>query len=113
MQSVHACAVQTHFSVFSCFLKERSLEGAFGVRFGVYFGVFLDILVTKRYFKKCFKKRCPSRLKQGAINNSGGSRTAPLAHALFKQETTIWTATATLSSADAKLLARIQFLLQS
>ena len=59
MQSVHACAVQTHFSVFSCFLKERSLEGAFGVRFGVYFGVFLDILVKKGTSKNASKKGAP------------------------------------------------------
>jgi|AACY02.9.fsa_nt_gi hypothetical protein len=29
MQSVHACAVQTHFSVFLCFLK----KGSFGLPF--------------------------------------------------------------------------------
>ncbi len=47
MQSVHACAVETHFSVFAVFLKTCSLKGANGVKFGVDFGVFVEISVKK------------------------------------------------------------------
>ena len=47
MQSVHACAVETHFSVFAVFLKTCSLKGANGVKFGVEFGVFVEISVKK------------------------------------------------------------------
>ena len=37
MQSVHACAVQTHFSVFAFFLEKGSLKSQTVVNFGVFF----------------------------------------------------------------------------
>ena len=59
MQSVHACAVQTHFFVFSFFLKIWSLKGAHGVKFGVYFSVFVDISVKNGASKNVSKKGVP------------------------------------------------------
>ena len=59
MQSVHACAVQTHFFVSSFFLKIWSLKGAHGVKFGVYFSVFIDISVKNGASENVLKKCVP------------------------------------------------------
>ena len=59
MQSVHACAVETHFSVFAVFLNICSLKGANGVKFGVDFGVVVEISVKKGASKKVSKKGAP------------------------------------------------------
>jgi hypothetical protein len=92
MQSVHACAVETHFSVFAVFLKICSLKGVNGVKFGVDVGVFVEISVKKGASKHVSKKGAPPNANEClrvSIPLPGGSWAARLARALFKQETTI------------------------
>jgi len=48
MQSVHACAVQTHFSVFACFLKNRLPRTMCWLHFGSNVHAKLQILAKKR-----------------------------------------------------------------
>ena len=57
MQSVHACAVQTHFSVFLFFLEMSALKGANLVKFDVYFCVFVDISVKQDASKHVSKMK--------------------------------------------------------
>ena len=83
MQSVHAGAVQTHFSIFALSLKSSPQNTSFWVPFWTHFSSKMAGLGEKRVPKKCFKKRCPARLKQNSIHRPGGSLTAPLACAVF------------------------------
>jgi len=59
MQSVHACAVQTHFSVFVVFLKKGSLKSLNLVNFGVIFCKKNDVCVEKEGPKTGSKKGAP------------------------------------------------------
>ena len=78
MQSAHACAVETHFFVFACFLKIGStlphsdsiLEPLF---------VNNHNFEWKKSSKKWFKKRWPPWLKQVPMTLARRSLAAPLA----------------------------------
>ena len=56
MQSIHACAVQTHFSVFAFFLDKGSLETLKWVNFGVIFRQSSDFSLKKGVPKTASKK---------------------------------------------------------
>ena len=56
MQSVRACAVQTHFSVFEVRLKKRFLKSAISVNFGAIFAAKFELYVKKRASKNASKK---------------------------------------------------------
>ena len=60
MQSVHACAVQTHFSVFVLVLKKGSLKNANWVNLGVMFNQKRDCCVKKGVPKTASKKGAPA-----------------------------------------------------
>ena len=77
MQSVRAGAVETHFCVFACFLKNGFQKTSFWGPFWEPFSSKIAILCDKKGSKKRFKKRCPAKVKRLPIPMSGGSRTAP------------------------------------
>ena len=56
MQSVHVYAVQTHFSLFACFLKKGSLKSPTWVHFGTFSFVKNQIFVWKEASKNASKK---------------------------------------------------------
>ena len=63
MQSVHACAVQTHLSVFIFFFLTKILTEC---QLGSLWGQFcfkMRYLCENRRFRECFKKRRPAKLK--------------------------------------------------
>ena len=67
MQSVHAGAVQTHFSMFAVFLKRIPTDLILD-QFWEPFSSQESILSEHKGSKKCFKKRCHPRLKQVPIS---------------------------------------------
>ncbi len=88
MQSVHAGAVQTHFSDFALFLKNSFQKTSVWVHLRVNVGSKCDICV-KKASPKMLQKKCPTKGKQGTIRRSGGSRRSSLACALLRQETIV------------------------
>ena len=75
MQSVRAGAVQTHFFIFTFFLKIMSSKTSFGLHFGDGCLKKMQFLV-KQKLQKVAQKKCPDRLKQDSIPKSRGSWTA-------------------------------------
>ena len=88
MQSVRACAVETHFSIFFHFLKTAPKSVHFGFILGQFFIENLDFVWKKDAKKRYAKSARPSGSRHTKIL-SRGSLTAPLACALFQQETTV------------------------
>ena len=74
------------FSFF--FWKQLPKESTLGSFFGT---IFIEILILceKKGCKKTGRKNCPTNRKLGTIILSQGSLTAPLACALFQEETTV------------------------
>ena len=89
MQSVHACAVQTHCLLFALVQEKGFQKSAKWVNFGVISGFKYDIWCGKGGPKKWFQKRVPPRVKRQTIPGSGGPWSSGLACALFEQETVV------------------------
>ena len=98
MQSAHACAVETHFFVFACFLKNRLQMISFWIHFGSVFCHKITILKEKRAPRSCSKKGDPPWLKQRTMTLARRSLAAPLACAVF------WTRNNCLSKKQQQLL---------
>ena len=71
MQSVHAGAVQTHFSIFTCFLKNSSQQTSFGVHFGDNFRQKIATLSENSVPKNCSKKGAPPHWQTSPYSNAG------------------------------------------
>ena len=101
MQSVHAGAVQTHFFIFTLFLKSRSQKTSFEAHFGDIFHPKLHFWVKKGRQKMDQKKGARPYANKGlerTMTMARGSLTAPLACALF------WTRNNYLSKKQEQLL---------
>ena len=90
MQSVHAGAVQTHFFIFSLFLKSKSNKTPFGLHFGGDFLPKLHIWVKKGTPKKCFKKVAQLASNDDLLHWPGAPGEPPLSQRFLRQEATIW-----------------------
>ena len=105
MQSVRACAVETHFSIFVHFLKTTPTSVHFGFILGTIFIENLDFVRKKECQQKGMQK-VPAHVDPGsAIALSRSSLTAPLACALFQQETRV-------RATIAGIVARTRFFLE-
>jgi len=89
VQSVHACAVQTHFVLLALVQEAGFQKNDKSVDFGTIFGPKVDIWREKWGPKKWSEKECPLRLKFAPINGSGGPWSGGLVCALFEQETVV------------------------
>ena len=89
VRSVHACAVQTHFSLFALLQERGCQKSARWVNFGVTVGPKVDIWCENGGPKKWSEKGCPPRLKLTPINGSGAPWSGGLVCALFEQETVV------------------------
>ena len=101
MQSVRAGAVQTHFFIFTLFLKNSSYMTSFGVNFGGNFDQKMQFWVKKGLQKMDQKKGARPYAHKGlerTMTMARGSLTAPLACALF------WTRNNYLSKKQEQLL---------
>ena len=90
MQSVHAGAVQTHFFVFTRFLKDRFQKISFWIHFGDNFHVKLQIWVNKLLPKMIEKKGTPLDANYWLWPFPQAPWQPPSRTRFSKQETTIW-----------------------
>ncbi len=77
MQSVRAGAVQTHFFIFTLFLKNSSYMTSFGVHFGGSFHQKLRFLVKKGLQKMDQKKGAPPHWQTGDYDHGPGLPDSP------------------------------------
>ena len=92
MQSVNACAVQTHFSVFACLLRKGLLKSPIWVNFLIIWCPKRDFSEKTEASKNTSKKGVPPDANKNPISKPRGSRRGSLACALFRQETVVWAA---------------------
>ena len=90
MQSVHAGAVQTLFSVFKPFLKDSFHKSSLWVHFGDHFHVKLQIWVNKLLPKMIEKKGTPLDANCWLWPFPQAPWQPPSRTRFSKQETTIW-----------------------
>ena len=87
MQSVHACAAQTHFSVFVFLLKKSFLKSVHWVRFGVIIRVKCYICVKKNASKHVSKKGASPKANKGlSAGREGPGEAASRAHFSDKKQ---------------------------